>query len=336
MEIEVPNLIATYALDFCKEIYEIEYDDSGDVRFDFSKVRTCNPFPMLIVSNEIRNKVQRLKNKGRNCYARNCNNDYANTMKFYSACGLEKGGSVDIEQGNNNYSSITKLSVKKLRQEGIEKRDVIQEVIEKKAKEMAVIVARNNKNFEKWLAYTIRELIRNIPEHSKSDTIWYCAQYWGNYDLVELAIMDEGIGIKESLKENINYKDEINTDKDAILLALEPGVSGKNIDNRDSFSQGEWENSGYGLYIISEMCAELGANFIIASGDSAIEVRKKNGKIIRETKQTKIHGTAIQIRIKPSESEDYDKIRNRIVDKGENKAGKSKSAIRTASKSSRG
>ncbi|HAV89803.1 MAG TPA: hypothetical protein DCW44_00775 [Eubacterium sp.] len=336
MIINVPDLYATQALKFCKEICEIEFGDSGEIRFDFQKVRNCDPFPMLIVSNEIRKKVEELKNGGINCYARNCDNKYANTMKFYNACGLGRRNLVDVEQGNNNYSSITKLSVKKLRQEGIEKSDVIQEVIEKKAKEMATIVARNNKNFEKWLAYTIRELIRNIPEHSKSDTIWYCAQYWPLYDLVELAIMDEGIGIKESLRENVNYKDEINTDKDAILLSLKPGVSGKNIDNRDTSSQGEWDNSGYGLYIISEMCAELGANFIIASGDSAIEVKMKDGKIIRETKQTKIHGTAIQIRIKPSESEDYDKIRNRIVDKGENKAGKSKSAIRIASKSSRG
>jgi hypothetical protein len=333
MDIKVPDLMAGSALDFCKYLNSIDLINREEkICFDFASVRTCDPFPMLIVSHEIRNRVNQINRL--NCYARNCNNTYANHMKFYKACGLNQGEEVEVSRGNSKYSSITKMSVTDLKNEGANNLDVIQEVIEKKAKTMASIVAQGNKKFEQWLSFVIREIIRNIPEHSKSDTIWYCAQYWPSYDLVELAIMDEGIGIKESLCENVNNIKEANTDENAIRLSLKPGISGTNI-NRN-FIQSEWDNSGYGLYMVSEMCAELDASFIIASGDSAIRVKKVNGQIEQESFDTKVHGTAIQIRIRPSSTVDYDEIRRKIVLRGEKVAKKNAMAIHVASKSSRG
>lgn len=300
--------------------------------FDFGNIRTCDPFPMLIVSHEIRNRVNEINRL--NCYARNCNNTYANHMKFFKACGLNQGEEVEISRGNSKYSCITKMSVTDLRNEGIQNYDVIQEVIDKKAKIMASIVAQGNSEFEKWLSFVIREIIRNIPEHSKSDIIWYCAQYWPSYDLVELAIMDEGIGIKDSLRENINYIKKVNSDEKAIRLSLKPGVSGTNMYKK--INQSEWDNSGYGLYMVSEMCAELDASFILASGNCAIRVEKRNGIIKHDSIDTKVHGTAIQIRIKPSSTVDYEQIRRKIVERGENIAKKDDNAIHVASKSSRG
>lgn len=186
------------------------------------------------------------------------------------------------------------------------------------------------------MAFVIRELMRNIPKHSKSDTIWYCAQYWPSYDLVELAILDEGVGIKKSLSENINHVHMIKTDEDAIRLSLEPGISGIMIENKSYLSQGEWDNSGYGLYMLSEMCAELNASFILASGKYAVKVCKENGNIACRSRETNVYGTAIQIRIKPSATVDYNEIRRKIVLRGEAKARKNSNDILTASKSSRG
>lgn len=333
MDINVPDLVASNALKFCKSLNCMKLNNTGEkIYFDFGNIRTCDPFPMLIVSREIRNRVNEVDRL--NCYARNCNNTYANHMKFFKACGLSQGEQVEISKGNSKYSCITKMSVTDLKNEGLKNLDVIQEVIDKKAKIMASIVAQGNNEFEKWLSFVIREIIRNIPEHSKSDTIWYCAQYWPSYDLVELAIMDEGIGIKDSLRENVNYIEEANSDENAIRLSLKPGVSETNIYRK--LGQGEWDNSGYGLYMVSEMCAELDASFILASGDSAIRVEKRNGIIEHHSIDTKVHGTAIQIRIRPSSTVDYDEIRRKIVQRGENIAKKDDSAIHVASRSSRG
>ena len=333
MEIKVPDLVVKDALEFCNKLNSIDFGVVGEnIYFDYESVRTCDPFPMLIVSREIRNKVNELRRL--NCYARNCNNTYANHMKFYTACGFNQGERVELSKGNSNYSSITKLSVTDLKNEGAKNLDVIQEVIEKRAKNMATIVAQGNKKFEKWLSFVIREIMRNIPEHSKSDTIWYCAQYWPSYDLVELAIMDEGIGIRDSLCENINHIKLATNDENAIKLSLKPGISGKNINK--NYMQSEWDNSGYGLYMVSEMCAELDASFILASGNSAIRVNKKNGQVVQQSVETIVHGTAIQIRIRPSLTVDYEEIRKKIVQRGESIAKKNDNAIHVASKSSRG
>ena len=301
MEIKVPDLVVNDALEFCKTLNSIDFGVVGEnIYFDYESVRTCNPFPMLIVSREIRNRINEARRL--NCYARN--------------------------------SSITKLSVTDLKNEGAKNLDVIQEVIEKRAKKMATIVAQGNKKFEKWLSFVIREIMRNIPEHSKSDTIWYCAQYWPSYDLVELAIMDEGIGIRGSLCENISHIKLATNDENAIKLSLKPGISGKNINN--NYMQSEWDNSGYGLYMVSEMCAELDASFILASGNSAIRINKKNGQVVQQSVETIVHGKAIQIRIRPSLTVDYEEIRRKIVQRGESIARKSDNAIPVASKSSRG
>ena len=220
--------------------------------------------------------------------------------------------------------------------ESRENLDYIQETLEKKAKTMALILSRDNKEFQKWMTFVIRELLRNIPEHSKSKTIWYCAQYWPKYDLVELAILDEGIGVSNSLKDSYEFRSLYNNDYEALQLALEPGVSGTFSSLRKSIGKGDWENSGYGLYVVSQMCAELDASFIIASGDSAIRMTKKNGNIIHTRYDTFIEGTAIQIRIRPSQNCNYDQIRSEIVRRGEKIARAKDYTIHSASKSSRG
>ena len=201
---------------------------------------------------------------------------------------------------------------------------------------MALVLSHNNKEFEKWMTFVLRELLRNIPEHSGSKTIWYCAQYWPSFDLVELAILDEGIGISNSLNDSYEFRSMYNDDYGALQLALEPGVSGTFSSTRKSIGTGDWKNSGYGLYMVSQMCVELGASFIIASGNSAIRMNKENGKIISTRYDTAIRGTSVQIRIRPSQNCNYEKIRSEIVKRGEEIAKNKEYTIHSASKSSRG
>lgn len=186
------------------------------------------------------------------------------------------------------------------------------------------------------MTFVIRELLRNIPEHSQSKSIWYCAQYWPTYDLVELAILDEGIGISKSLADSYEFRELYNNDYEALKLALELGVSGTFSSTRRSIGTGDWKNSGYGLYMVSQMCAELGASFIIASGDSAIRMAKEDGRITQTRYDTYIDGTAIQIRIRPSNNINYDQVRRDILRRGEELARSKDYTIHSASKSSRG
>lgn len=107
---QVSDLNFETALSFCAEVDSYEPISINEIfEFDFSRVKNCDPFPMLMVSNAIRHK--REKYEKYQFIANNCNNDYARYMKFYNACGLNLGDSVETSRGNSNYSCITKLSI---------------------------------------------------------------------------------------------------------------------------------------------------------------------------------------------------------------------------------
>lgn len=327
MEIVVPDLNYKKAMNFCYEISHKDLGTNEDCIVDFAQVGNCDPFPMLIVSDTIRHFKKEHPNNA--FIAKNCTNQYAKYMNFYRACGIGLGDCVEIAKRKSGYNSITHLSVEALRKEGIENNSIIQEVIEERAKEMAKIVAQGNTKFENWLSFVIREIVRNIPEHSESNDIWYCAQYWPYYDLVELAILDEGIGIKKSLIDGGKVPESI-SDEEALSLALEPGLSGASTFILDE----DWKNSGFGLYMVSHMCAELDANFIITSGTAGMSIQKEYGQMTKSFFKSGVKGTAIQIRVKPSNSIDYEEIRKKIVAEGEKRA-KDNQRNHSASKASK-
>lgn len=335
MRFYVPDLNVKSAMDFCREIDCYQVQQNGETfEIDFSHVGNCDPFPMLMIASAIRKK--RNECVGHSFLPFNCNNGYAKYMKFYSACGFDIGDSVSFSRGTSTYSCITKFAISDLYNESHENLDYIQETLEKKAKVMANVLSQGNVNFEKWMTFVIRELLRNIPEHSQATDFWYCAQYWPTYDLVELSILDEGVGIFKSLSDSNEFRALFKNDYEALKLALEPGVSGTFSSSRQSIGQGDWENSGYGLYMVSQMCAELDASFIIASGDSAIKIYKENGEIKQTKYDSCINGTAIQIQIRPSRNANYDQIRSNILKRGEESARSKKYTIHSASKSSKG
>lgn len=314
-------------MEFCYVIRNMELGIDEVCEVDFSHVKNCDPYPMLIVASAIREFRKQYRNNP--FKAVSCTNSYANHMKFYRACGINLGEDIEISLGKSGYEAITKMSVQNLKSECLETRNSIQELIDSKSKEMAKVVAQGNKGFENWIAFAIREIIRNIPEHSKGDEIWYCAQYWPSFDLVELAIMDEGIGIKESLIRGGKISSDC-SDEEAIRLALEPGISGESEYIHDV----DWKNSGFGLYMVSQMCAELDASFIISSGNAAVTVLKHTDVSYVKT-NSNVKGTAIQIRIRPTNTVDYESIRRKILFEGEKRAKQNSKAIHSASKASR-
>lgn len=271
----VSDLDFLSALEFTYSIKDHNLEE-GET-FDFSAVHNCDPFPMLVASTAIRQL--RRESPVKKCHAANCDNSYAQHMRFYKAIGINRGRELNENYGNQNYLPITRLKMEDLRQDGIRNLERIQEVIVKKAKLMSAVLSQENESFKKWLTYVLTEIMRNISEHSQANEIWYCAQYWPSYDLVELAILDEGVGIKNSLLSNHAYDDLITNDFDALKLSLRPGISRTFSPGGVNLGDDEWRNSGYGLYMVSCLCEELGGSFIITSGDSAIRL-KRNKKVL--------------------------------------------------------
>lgn len=309
----IPDLTLEPALDFCKELDNYEWKDENE--FDFSRVRRCEPFAMLLVGLKI--KEGRKQHKSVSCIASNIDNTYATTMRFYQFVGLKIGKSMNAQYGNNNYQPITKLDMLEIYNERRQSNREIGDLITERAEKMATVLASGNEEMKLLMTFCLREMLRNIREHSDSLEGWYCAQYWRYDDIVEFAIVDNGRGILKSLNSNITYAAEFMDDKSALLKALQPGVSRAFLENEDveEFRIDPWKNSGYGLYMVSQLCAKLGGDFVIASGDTAIRVGQDiNGNIIYDNYQTNVQGTAIRMRLRRNYNVNIEKIKKEIIE----------------------
>jgi len=141
------------------------------------------------------------------------------------------------------------------------------------------------------LEFVLREIIRNVAEHSKASQLGFCAQYWSYRNLVELAILDTGIGFAASLSEN-PYLDKNMSDRDALNYALLPGISGKMYKGKLKDPYDVWENSGFGLYMASEICRNGGSFFVCTNTAGAI-FRKTSKEYLR----LRLPCTAIRLRL---------------------------------------
>jgi hypothetical protein len=137
------------------------------------------------------------------------------------------------------------------------------------------------------LSYSLRELMRNVFEHSEADSLYYCAQYWPKSSKVEVAVADFGIGIRRALSRNPNFR--FDSDKEAIEYSLLPSVSGATHRERSS---GTWFNSGYGRYMTNRL-ARNGGNFVLVSGKTAIHFSSKT----KNNYLTSFPGTALRVNL---------------------------------------
>jgi len=309
-----------------------------DLVFDFSQVKWVEPFGMLLVASRIRRIVDACGRNGVSCYVKGHNrtqqsHDYLAHMGFFQSTGINFGKVPGQAPGSQRYVPITELTRDSLVQDPAARFDMhIGETIERRASNLARVLAQSESNLRETLKYSIREIIRNGFEHSESDNIWVAAQCWPNSDKVEIAILDDGIGIKESLSHNPNLS--IVADDVALSWAIKPGISGKTHQvslRRTRSQESEWDNSGYGLYITNALC-RLAGDFVIVSGKKALHTTPAS---------TVFHsahhrGTAVRIQFTISKLPQLQQALKRIVDEGERLAANSGiETIKSASKSSR-
>lgn len=110
------------------------------------------------------------------------------------------------------------------------------------------------------IQYIISELVRNVLEHSESETgALLAAQYYKKSNSIRIGIVDTGVGIKKT----INYSHEARTDLDSIRLALTPGITGTT-----SREGGTERNAGAGLFFIKSIASVNRDHFVMFSGNA--------------------------------------------------------------------
>lgn len=286
--INVPqNLSLRNAINFCNRLWSLEDDKSYE--FDFARLGLVEPFTMAYVANEL--KRFSLSKPG-TCGAINFeNHSYAAHMGFFRAFGLEHGKQPGEATGSSTYIPLTILKVSDIKNEAARFGEHIGDVLEEKSKRIATILTRQQSgDLVDTLTFSIREIMRNVVEHSNSDVIEYCAQYWPTRNLVEVAVLDTGIGIYEGLRSNPYL--EMSNERDAVHLALFPGISGKMYKGVKERKHDEWQNSGFGLYMTNRICRN-GGDFFICSNESSVLLSSGQKEDISCTYK----GTALRLRI---------------------------------------
>jgi len=318
--ISIPNVLSEdRVLAFANELNALPLQEECVV--DLSAMGRIEPFGMLVCSSILRKFVRVQKEFGATFSAvGHTENSYAAHMGFYQAFGLDHGKKPGEARGGQNYLPITRLSVNALHQ-AAGYRPVGESVEKEAARISQVLLQKTDGPAVSRVKYALTEIMRNVVEHSRADEIWYAGQCWPNLDCVEVAILDEGVGVRASLGRNPKYR--MNSDDDALRSAIRKGVSGAVVAadaGRAADSDDPWTNAGYGLFVVSNLCRTAGT-FSIMSGNACLSMKADEITITR----TNFVGTAVRMKLDTAQPDQIDDaIRKVIPDEGASRRGKSR------------
>lgn len=263
-------------------------DHIPSVEFSFRDVQFVTPGWMLLIIRTLR--TFREERPGTHCRVADTSSDamaYASNAGFLDTLGVKHARFARGANGSSTFIPITPRKVRDLftgqplfRPAG----DIIQE----DAENLSAILSQSRKGvlFD-TLSYSIREIIRNVVEHSKADEFLMAAQCWIAAGTAEIAIADPGIGIAAGLSSNSKYNPA--DDAEALALATQPGVSGAIIPRH---SDDAWVNSGYGLYMARGL-ADGKQGFTLASGKAALISGDRGLTVV----ESAIKGTCVVLRL---------------------------------------
>lgn len=177
MLILIPKSLTSASLaKFSHRLVAIEAAD--EYVFDFGHARWFPPFSMLLLAMIL--KQFKMRNPRSQMRARNFEqHTYAAHFGFFQLFGLAHGNRPGDAPGNLDYLPIQQLSIGDIRNEAMQSYQEVGDVVERKAGELATMLTRKSEGtLHDTLTYSIREIIRNVAEHSEAEEVSLCAQYW--------------------------------------------------------------------------------------------------------------------------------------------------------------
>ncbi|WP_211135463.1 hypothetical protein [Clostridium paraputrificum] len=233
---------------------------------------------------------------------------------------------INNEKINLLYHEV--INIEELEQESLKNMEYIGETIENKAKTILFDIVKDIQ-IRNFYAYIIREMLRNIPEHSESSKAEL--NIYMGINQIAFIVSDEGIGVRESLNKNPKYR--MLNDQTAVTFAIRPGITRSY--KWDNLRDEMWQNSGFGLYMVSSLMKQLGY-FFLQSGDGAIELK---GIFKEFPKVKRINGTRVVVIIDTTKKINIPQVIKEISIRGSEEARSSNkyanyADIKTASKAS--
>lgn len=249
---------------------------TGSFVFDFANVRFTGPGWMIVVGNALngfRDLRPGLKRRVENHKGPAMR--YAAAAGFFRYFGVDWGHEPGALDSTDAFVPLTTQPVDDLRMRAAEGMMHHGDVIQADAERLVTVLTRLDEGdvFD-TLAYSIREIVRNVVEHSEAESYASAAQWWPSIGRAELVVSDAGMGLARSLRRN--PETDVQDDETALLMATRPGVTSR----RRSGNAGDvWRNTGYGLYMTKGICDAAGS-FTLISGSSAMVADRKGGRMV--------------------------------------------------------
>ena len=286
MKIQLPYRVTS--LEVFRYFRGLPLDKTEEIIYDFQDCRFLDPMAMLVLSSELVSLKQE--------YSVNIINykhlTYPAHMGFFKAMSIDFGRSPRREEFIANYIPIRIINTDQIHSEANSHGVHYGEYIERYfvPEFLDILTKRISEDIVEILQYSIREIIRNIIEHSQCRQFAICGQYYETRQQISLAIIDTGIGLCKSLMNNPTLK--ISNDLEAIYLALSQGISGKVYKGMRNKPKGNWANSGFGLFMTSSIC-QIDGDFTIVSGSAGCHIKDDNKNYFASS----YHGTAVNLTI---------------------------------------
>ena len=335
MYYSVADLTLHAALDMEKALRGVVPE--GRFVFDFSHMHGFGPLSLLVAGTAIRQYMERYPAVRFSIAGIDAGEgERAGAMGFFryavpsSGMGSAPGGAA----GGPGCIPITRIDAGALQQAGYEQGRymALGDILEKESGRLTGMLAGGNGELHKLLTYLMREMLRNTPEHAQTSQMWVCGQYCPSGAAAEIAVMDEGIGLYRSLTRNPSHRAYITDPAAALRWAVKAGISRAFGPAAGQRSRDEWANSGFGLYMASTICRDLGGSFCIISSGRYLCIDSRGV----QTGETSFSGTAVGLRVPAAQLHDAQGLISAAARKGEAEARTIRNAFKKASVPSKG
>ena len=296
--------------DFIVQLEAARNEMPKALTLDFRAVEFAYPVGTLIAGREIRHFVRSRQERGLLTMVAGIDgmkpaHSFLNFIGFFDFVGIPNKIKVGTARGSGSYVPIRRYSRADVIGAQPADSKSIHNAIVRRAEELADVLVGCRPEAPSYQAvlYSLKEVIRNVFEHSGASECFVAAQKWSN-GLVEVGVIDEGMGIKASLQQAIACQDDL----DAIRSAIKPGISRAMKLDESSNQHG---NSGFGLYVLSELGRCFG-RFTLGSGTAVLQIEKGESR----AGTASFHGTFVGLQLADS-IHDFGGVLNDIVSVGE-------------------
>lgn len=289
--------------------------DREIIGIDFSTLTYSYPTAMLVAGAKLREWVMYRHKNRYTSYPIGINQNktvhsYLMHLGFFYFIYMEDGNRIGQARGSTRYLPITEIEIPSYNPSQISLVDWHGNIAEQSRRLAGVLVGSHDDSEElRAYSYSIREIIRNVFEHSGATKCYICGQSWIN-GKAEIAIIDEGVGIFETISKAYFVKN----DEEAIKTALLPGASRTNSLNQE---ENTFDNSGFGLYVLSNLASSFGW-FALGSGSARVIGLNSTERIFEPFS---FPGTFIGIHLRSS-PKNFRSVLKDIIEAGEAESGK--------------